>query len=97
MTDFSSDYLTLEMRDGVAILALNRAEKRNAIDATFIADPQRFFTAPPAGARAILLHGAGDHFCAGLDIAELKVQAAEESQPLSREWHHTFGDLCVIH
>ena len=101
MSDFTSDYLTVEMRDGVAVLTLNRADKRNAVNALFMADIDRFFAAPPEGTRAVLLHGAGDHFCAGLDIAELKVMGAAEAQATSRSWHRTtekiqFGGIPVV-
>jgi enoyl-CoA hydratase/carnithine racemase len=90
MAEFSSEYLTLEQRDGVAVLGLNRPEKRNAVDAGFIDDIHRFFYDPPEGTRAVLLHGQGDHFCAGLDISELKVQGVEAAQAMSRKWHRTF-------
>jgi (methylthio)acryloyl-CoA hydratase len=90
VSDFESEFLTLEMRDGVAILGLNRPDKRNAVNGGFIDDIFRFFNDLPAGTRAVLLHGQGDHFCAGLDIAELKVQGAEPAFALSRKWHKTF-------
>ena len=90
MAEFSSEYLTLELRDGVAVLGLNRPDKRNAVNAGFIDDIHRFFYDPPEGTRAVLLHGQGDHFCAGLDIAELKLQGVEPAFALSRKWHKTF-------
>ena len=75
-----SDSLSIDLDDGVAVLTLNRPDKRNAVDGPLIAALEDFFTAPPDGARVALLTGAGDHFCAGLDISELKVMGGAEAQ-----------------
>ena len=62
----------LDQQDGgVWIATLNRPDKRNALDAASVEDLVTLFSnAPRAGARAIVLAGAGDHFCAGLDLVE---------------------------
>ena len=64
--------LTIETDSrGVATLTLNRPEKRNALDVITIEELIRFFSgARMAGVKAVLLEGAGDHFCAGLDLVE---------------------------
>ena len=87
---FSSDLLTLEMRDRIAVLVLDRPEKRNAVNETLIHDFNRFFSAPPAGALAVVLRANGDHFCAGLDLAEHRERDVDESFEHSRYWHRTF-------
>jgi enoyl-CoA hydratase/carnithine racemase len=93
--------LSIELKDGIAVLTLNRPEKRNAVDGPLIAALDAFFAAPPEDARVVVLTGAGDHFCAGLDIAELKLVGAPEAQATSRAWHRTtekiqFGALPVV-
>ncbi len=93
--------LSIDVTDGIAVLTLNRADKRNAIDAPLIAAIEDFFAAPPDGVRVAVLTGAGDHFCAGLDIAELKVMGVAEAQGTSRAWHRTtekiqFGAIPVV-
>src|SRR5919206_3816951 len=70
MTD-EADLVLYEVRDKVALITLNRPEKRNAlsralwrrIDAAF----QR--AEEDANVRAIVLSGNGKGFCAGADIA----------------------------
>ena len=96
-----SSSLTIELSDGIAVLTLDRANKRNAIDGKLIAAIEEFFADPPEDARVAVLTGAGDHFCAGLDIAELKIMGAAEAQGTSRTWHRTtekiqFGAIPVL-
>ncbi len=62
--------IELELRDRVALVTLNRPEKRNAVDtracediATAVAD------AVDAGARALVLAGRGTNFCSGADLS----------------------------
>lgn len=69
--------LTLERRGGVAVLTLNRPRSRNALDlamrqdlAAAIADLHR-----DRSLRALVLTGAGGHFCAGGDLAALKARS----------------------
>ena len=99
MSKFSS--LSIEETDGITVLTLDRPDKRNAVDGPLIADIEDFFSAPPEATRVVVLTGAGDHYCAGLDIAELKVMGAAEAQATSRAWHRTtekiqFGALLQI-
>ena len=63
---------------GVAEVSLSRPEKMNALDAAMfmeIADVlQRLHQEP--GLRAVVLHGAGRAFCAGLDMASFAQMGA---------------------
>jgi enoyl-CoA hydratase/carnithine racemase len=89
-------------RDGdVAIVRLNRPGKRNALDDPTIHALQAFLAQPPEGVRAVLLCGAGEHFCAGLDLSELRARSAAEGLAHSRMWHRAFeevqfGDVPVV-
>ena len=53
----------------VCLITLNRPERRNAVDTAAVdALTSAIWTAYESGARAIVLAGAGPHFCAGADL-----------------------------
>jgi (methylthio)acryloyl-CoA hydratase len=89
-------------RDGpVAVLRLHRAAKRNALDDGTVLGIEAFFAAPPAGVRAVVLDADGDHFSAGVDLAELVDRDAFAGMEHSRMWHRAFervarGGLPVV-
>ena len=81
-------------RDGdIAILRIDRPEKRNALNDETILGIGRFFATLPPEVRAVVLHGAGDHFSAGLDLSELKARDAVEGIHHSRMWHKALDDV----
>ena len=70
-----SDYtgvpgLHVELTDGRLLLVLDRPEKRNAVDDVMMAALLDAIDCAgwDEAVRAIVLSGAGDHFCAGADI-----------------------------
>jgi enoyl-CoA hydratase/carnithine racemase len=69
------------------VLTLSRAHKRNAVDDTTVRGLESFFQSPPDGVRVVVLHGEGDHFCAGLDLSSLSAASAEAGLHHSRMWH----------
>ena len=89
MAEFESDVLRFEQRGAVAILTLDRPDKGNAVNVRLIEAINRFFQSPPEDARAVVLHGEGRHFCAGLDLSEHKERDPVESFEVSRYWHRT--------
>ena len=58
--------------EGVAVVSISRPEKRNALSLAMWRSLRDIFRAAGdrAGIRAIVLTGAGGHFCAGADISE---------------------------
>ena len=92
------DSLVVAIDGPVAILRLDRPAKRNAIDDALVEGIGAFFAAPPEGARAIVVHGAGDHFCAGLDLGALKALTTIEGIAHSRMWHRAFDaiEFCTV-
>jgi len=85
--------LHFERRDAIGILRLERATKRNALNDPTVEGLRDFFAAPPEGLRAVVLHGAGEHFCAGLDLAELSDRSAAAGVLHSRGWHEAFARI----
>ncbi len=87
-------------RDGdVGILRLSRAAKRNALDDDTVIGLRRYFMEIPDGVGAVVLHGEGEHFSAGLDLSE--VYLSEASGPIdihrgvlhSQMWHKAFQEI----
>ncbi|MCB2110054.1 MAG: crotonase/enoyl-CoA hydratase family protein [Defluviimonas sp.] len=80
----------------IALVTLDRAEKRNALNAeTVEALIELFGRVPRAGVRAVVLRAAGDHFCAGLDLVE---HHREDRRPadfmhLCLRWHEAFSKM----
>jgi enoyl-CoA hydratase/carnithine racemase len=85
--------LTAERRGEVALLRLSRPEKRNALDDTTVLGIEAFFVALPDDVRAAVIHGAGEHFSAGLDLSELSHRGVSEGIEHSRMWHRVFERL----
>jgi methylglutaconyl-CoA hydratase len=66
-----------ELRDGIARVALNRPDKRNALDVELIGELKAAFSASASdeACRVVLLTGAGTDFCSGADLANLEKTA----------------------
>src|SRR6476659_1920734 len=79
--------IQLEVDGDVAIIRLNRPAKRNALSDGLILAVRKTFETLPETVRAAVLDGAGDHFCAGLDLSELKERDAGAGLHHSRMWH----------
>jgi (methylthio)acryloyl-CoA hydratase len=81
--------ILLEIKGPVAVIRLNRAAKRNALNDSLILGLRELFEKelPQTGVRAAMLDGAGDHFCAGLDLSELTERDAGQGLHHSRMWH----------
>jgi len=89
MTDHAFTQLAFEMEGAVAVLTLDRPDKRNAVSGVLIREINAFFAAPPKEAKVVVLKGAGEHFCAGLDLSEHKERDVQEALEISRYWHKT--------
>lgn len=92
--------IELSRQDGVAMVRLNRPAKRNAVSLAMWRDLTEIFTglARDGETRAVILTGAGGHFCAGADISEfaevradveagrIYEHATEEATLAIRDW-----------
>lgn len=76
--------VSVTIEAGVARVALNRPEKRNAVDFQMIdeviAAAERLSAEP--GLRAVVLSGEGRAFCAGLDVANFAALAVGDPEGL---------------
>ncbi|WP_372884219.1 methylthioacryloyl-CoA hydratase [Shimia sp.] len=99
LNDFLKDYRNLDFdaRDnGVVIVTLNRPDKRNALDVATIDELVDFFGgAHRTGVRAVVLAGAGDHFCAGLDLVEhwKADRSPDDFMHVCLRWHEAFNKM----
>lgn len=85
--------LRFSRRGAIGILLLNRPHKRNALSDAMVEELDACVAAVPEGVRALVLHGAGAHFCAGLDLAELAERSAAQGVAHSRMWHRIFDRI----
>jgi methylglutaconyl-CoA hydratase len=73
--------LKLESENGIAVLTLNRPEKRNAISSQMIDElGAALAELESSRARAVILSGAGTAFCAGMDLNYLKEFPAQSAE-----------------
>ena len=89
-TPMTTNHLHFEMRGAVAVIRLSRPAKRNALGDALILALRHLFETLPGHAKAAVLHGEGDHFCAGLDLGELQERDAAQGLHHSRMWHAAF-------
>jgi enoyl-CoA hydratase/carnithine racemase len=82
-----SNGIHFEMKGAVAMVRLSRPTKRNALNDGLIEALRDVFQNFPEEAKAAVVYGEGDHFCAGLDLSELKERDAAQGVHHSRSWH----------
>ncbi|MGY0197746.1 crotonase/enoyl-CoA hydratase family protein [Leptothrix sp. BB-4] len=81
-------------RHGVVLqLRLNRPAKRNALSDPLIQQMHTAFVNLPEDIRAVVISGAGEHFCAGLDLSELVERDIGSGVLHSRMWHAAFDAI----
>ena len=85
--------VTYELRGDIALIGLNRPAKRNAVSDRVV---EALFLAVERAqdeAKAAVIHGAGPHFCAGLDLAEHAEKPLIAAVQGSRRWHRIFDAI----
>lgn len=86
----------LTVDGGVGVLRLNRASKRNALDAATIEELVSVFDAVgQSEVRVVVLCADGDHFSAGLDLVEHYEQGrtAVDFMRVCHRWHEAFNKM----
>ncbi len=94
-------HLNITVQGNVTVVELNRPAKRNALSDGVVADLRHCFENLPKATKAVVLHGSGSHFCAGLDLSELTERNAVQGLAHSRSWHAAletvqFGPVPVV-
>ena len=85
--------LSIRREGAVAVIRLNRPEKRNALADDMVLALGAYLDRLPPEVKAIVLAGSGEHFCAGLDLSMLKERSVAEGVMHSRMWHAVFDKL----
>ncbi|MCY0855218.1 crotonase/enoyl-CoA hydratase family protein [Cupriavidus sp. D39] len=90
----SAELVTYELEGPVALIGLNRPDKRNAINEEVICALRDAVVRAGEEADVGVLFGHGSNFCAGLDLKEALARAAGEAvRPRKRRrhsWHEVF-------
>jgi (methylthio)acryloyl-CoA hydratase len=92
-TDKFTDRVTLSQRGRVALLRLSRPDKRNAIDGKMVAAIRSAFDRLPKETCAVVMHGEGEHFCAGADLGELAKHRGMDLVRFSRSLHEVLDRI----
>lgn len=86
-------FVSYELRGNVALIGLTRPEKRNAISDAVIEELALVIERARNEAKAAVIFGEGQHFCAGLDLAEHSEKPLLDSIMGSRRWHEVFDRM----
>jgi enoyl-CoA hydratase/carnithine racemase len=90
----SNPLITYELDGKVALIGLNRPDKRNAINDPLIDELRAAVLRAHEEADVAVLFGHGSNFCAGLDLAEALARATGQIKPPRKRrrhnWHEVF-------
>ncbi|MGA2492663.1 MAG: crotonase/enoyl-CoA hydratase family protein [Roseiarcus sp.] len=89
----AAESLVVERRGAVLTIGLDRPHKRNAIDDATIDALERIFSDLPDGVRAVVLHGVGPNFSAGLDLNGVGDRDVAAAVRHSRAWQRCFEKI----
>jgi enoyl-CoA hydratase/carnithine racemase len=73
-TEVEAPYVLRSDADGIATLTLNRGDRLNPLSSAMLTALQAELdrVGPDASIRAVIIAGAGKHFCAGHDLREMR-------------------------
>ena len=89
----SLDEVSVDHQGAISIIRLCRPAKRNALSDGLMAAIGQRFAELPESTKAVVLHGEGQHFCAGLDLGELTDRDAAGGLHHSRSWYPILRDI----
>ena len=88
------ELVTYALEGPVALIGLNRPEKRNALNEAVIAALQAAVLRAGEEADVGVIHAHGQHFSAGLDLGEMLARVTGEKKPARKRqrhpWHAAF-------
>lgn len=85
--------VSYELAGDIALVGLNRPEKRNAISDRVVEAIADAVARAEREAGAGVVFGVGKHFCAGLDLEEHARKSPIEGVRGSRRWHAVFSQI----
>ena len=85
-------YTTLQVSrtENVLCIALHRPHKRNAMSQQVMNELRHALESIPPDVGAAVLHSTSEHFCAGLDLTEVRDLSVIDSVHFFRKWHQVF-------
>lgn len=93
----SSSELLISREGAVTTVTLNRPHRRNAVTTSLLEDLGKFFAQCrfDKECKAIVLRGAGDHFCVGLDLVDAGDTETLIDDLVRGDWDmaHTLRDM----
>jgi enoyl-CoA hydratase/carnithine racemase len=85
--------ITFALEGAIALIGLDRPQKRNAINDALVEALREAVERASAEAKVAVIFGHGDHFSAGLDLAEHAERTPIEGIHHSRKWHAIFDRI----
>lgn len=85
--------VSYELRGDIAVVRLNRPEKRNALSDAMLSELDGAVARAADEAKVGVICGAGTHFSAGLDLAEQSEKDVMQGIAGSRHWHAVFSRI----
>ncbi len=89
----SEQPVLVDVDGDLAMVTINRPERRNALDAAAAAAIRDAIAEASAQARVVILTGAGKAFCAGGDLGELARWSSLEPEQISSTLYDTFQGM----
>jgi 2-(1,2-epoxy-1,2-dihydrophenyl)acetyl-CoA isomerase len=88
--------ILVEHRDGIAVVTLNRPDRRNGVTIAMCQRlHDRLHDIAASDTRVVVLHGAGEHFSVGADIDAPPID--RRGAPLLEAFGHAFDVATVLH
>ncbi len=93
----TQELVTYRLEGAIAVVGLNRPEKRNAINEAVIDALRQAVLRAHEEADVAVLHAHGPNFCAGLDLNEALARASGQAAPPRKRrrhsWHEVFDQI----
>ena len=88
-----SDSVLIAVEPDIAVVTINRPDRRNALDSATAGAIKDAVEEASAQARVVILTGAGRAFCAGGDLEELEKWSDFDPQRISSTLYETFQGM----
>jgi enoyl-CoA hydratase/carnithine racemase len=85
--------VTYQLEGAIALIGLDRPAKRNALSDAMVEELRGAVLRASSEAKVGIIFGQGDHFSAGLDLAEHAERTPIEGIHHSRKWHAIFEHI----